>query len=717
MALGDTTGIKDENTQTQTSITGTKTENTTSTIPPKPGYDPSPGKMWQWKDGSWQQVDDPSSQIQSLNTPTGSVSNTTDTTSQAKAENSPYEFRDQNARPTSPPVAGYKWVWDDNIKAWNQFPDPNYVAPAATPTTPSPTTPAPTTPALTTPATPDNSAYEFKDPNTRPTSPPVAGYKWAWDDNIKAWNQFPLSLGEKDALAAQQAWDQRMANSQIDLSGINTTVTGVDIGKGAFSGYNTGAVSSMGTQPTGYSVGSAPTPTMSGPQTAGGKTMGATSAIGTPASIQDVGAAGASEFKDLDSYYKALLQKSGQYGQQSADYAQSEAQQQAGIAAQNAQQQALRAARTAGLNPAQAALVAEQAVGDTYAKSYDSAIQQYLGNYAQGAGQAATGTANIEQQKLGQYQASAQNAQAVSGLNVQQQQNLSQQELGKYQAEQDTLLKKYGLDITKQNNLRGQQLAAYQAEQDALNKKYTADIQSQNNIANQAVAKFTAEQQAEYQKGSLQISQQSNLAQQQLAKSATEIQANIDVAKLGIEQQNNLAQQMIQKYSADTARAIATSGIQNAKDDKEAAFWGGILAALSAAAGGAAGFMTMGPAGVVPGIAAGAGIAKSISSDTRVKVGVRPAMDVLTAITKEVKAPRQYSYRQDTAAQANRPGRQTGIMAQELERTPLRTAVQEGPDGVKSVDTQQVTMANTGMIAQMNKQLQDVVEYLKKVRK
>jgi hypothetical protein len=53
--------------------------------------------------------------------------------------------------------------------------------------------------------------------------------------------------------------------------------------------------------------------------------------------------------------------------------------------------------------------------------------------------------------------------------------------------------------------------------------------------------------------------------------------------------------------------------------------------------------------------------------------------------------------------------KRVGVMAQDLEKTPLSYTVQKGPDGLRRVDTAQLTMANTAMLTDLAKKLDDAL--------
>lgn len=85
------------------------------------------------------------------------------------------------------------------------------------------------------------------------------------------------------------------------------------------------------------------------------------------------------------------------------------------------------------------------------------------------------------------------------------------------------------------------------------------------------------------------------------------------------------------------------------------------------------------------------------------KTGITRGEDALDALAKKVGAY-QFSYKGGDKA------RRTGIMAQELEQTPLGYTVQDTPNG-KMIDVAQLTGANTAMLADLARKVDDVVKF------
>lgn len=100
----------------------------------------------------------------------------------------------------------------------------------------------------------------------------------------------------------------------------------------------------------------------------------------------------------------------------------------------------------------------------------------------------------------------------------------------------------------------------------------------------------------------------------------------------------------------------------------------------------------------------GLSAAAMLFSDKNLKTDIKDGYGVLQAVTDQV-SPKSFKYRGDSVTRQ-------GIMAQDLEKTPLAYTVQDTPRG-KMVDTAQLSAANTGMISELSKKLDSVVDFLK----
>jgi hypothetical protein len=103
-------------------------------------------------------------------------------------------------------------------------------------------------------------------------------------------------------------------------------------------------------------------------------------------------------------------------------------------------------------------------------------------------------------------------------------------------------------------------------------------------------------------------------------------------------------------------------------------------------------------------LGAGAGVTGAFaSSDEKVKDNIQET-DLLDPVSKNV---RQISY---TYKGSDHP--ENGISAQDLEKTPLKSTVVDTPQG-KMVDTKRLTTANTGMIADLARKVDKILQFYK----
>lgn len=111
------------------------------------------------------------------------------------------------------------------------------------------------------------------------------------------------------------------------------------------------------------------------------------------------------------------------------------------------------------------------------------------------------------------------------------------------------------------------------------------------------------------------------------------------------------------------------------------------------------------------GISALAPLAAAVLSDENAKEDIKDGYGILARVTKVVN-PKTFKYKEGTGMDANAP--RVGVMAQDLEKTPLASTVKTGQDGLKRVDTGQLTLGNTAMISELSKKLDSVFDYIKK---
>lgn len=92
-------------------------------------------------------------------------------------------------------------------------------------------------------------------------------------------------------------------------------------------------------------------------------------------------------------------------------------------------------------------------------------------------------------------------------------------------------------------------------------------------------------------------------------------------------------------------------------------------------------------------------------SDKNAKYDIHDGYGMLDRVVKEV-GPKVWKYKGDNTERV-------GPIAQDIEKTPLSYTVHETPQG-KAIDTSQMTLANTSMISELSKKLDDALAYIKK---
>jgi hypothetical protein len=110
------------------------------------------------------------------------------------------------------------------------------------------------------------------------------------------------------------------------------------------------------------------------------------------------------------------------------------------------------------------------------------------------------------------------------------------------------------------------------------------------------------------------------------------------------------------------------------------------------------------------GLSAGAALLPFFLSDKNAKTDIKDGYGILEQVTKVVN-PKMFKYKTGVGEDSSKP--RVGVMAQDLEKTPLASTVVTGPDGYKRVDTGQLTLGNTAMITELSDKLDKVFQYLK----
>jgi hypothetical protein len=101
-----------------------------------------------------------------------------------------------------------------------------------------------------------------------------------------------------------------------------------------------------------------------------------------------------------------------------------------------------------------------------------------------------------------------------------------------------------------------------------------------------------------------------------------------------------------------------------------------------------------------------------LSSDKNQKVNFEDYGDLLDSVAKNIKGYK-YNYKESSGENPNHE--EIGITAQDLEKTPLKSAVMNTSSG-KQIDTRRLTTANTAMISDLSRKLDKALEYIGKVK-
>jgi hypothetical protein len=101
-------------------------------------------------------------------------------------------------------------------------------------------------------------------------------------------------------------------------------------------------------------------------------------------------------------------------------------------------------------------------------------------------------------------------------------------------------------------------------------------------------------------------------------------------------------------------------------------------------------------------------------SDEGKKENIKDGKGVLEFVLSRMPS-KIFNYKPGDAGLAKNPNEaRLGVMAQDLEKTPLKAVVTDTPDG-KMVDTPQLTLANTALISDMGKKMLLIDNFLKKI--
>lgn len=101
-------------------------------------------------------------------------------------------------------------------------------------------------------------------------------------------------------------------------------------------------------------------------------------------------------------------------------------------------------------------------------------------------------------------------------------------------------------------------------------------------------------------------------------------------------------------------------------------------------------------------------------SDRGAKTDIRDGYDILKAVTDKVPL-RTFRYKEGIGEDPN--VRHVGVMAQDLEKTPLSGTVYTDPEsGLKKVDVGQLTAGNTAMITELSKKVDSLAKFFKEYK-
>jgi hypothetical protein len=176
-----------------------------------------------------------------------------------------------------------------------------------------------------------------------------------------------------------------------------------------------------------------------------------------------------------------------------------------------------------------------------------------------------------------------------------------------------------------------------------------------------------------------------------------------DISSLGLGEQGQGLQKYgldLGKYGTDVNAATQKYGIDKGVQTQGTS---SLFNLLGAGVGGLASWLAS-PAGI-------AFLATlPVGSDKNMKTDIKDGYGILEKVTKVV-SPKMFKYKNGVGEDSSKP--RVGVMAQDLEKTPLSSTVVTGPDGYKRVDTGQLTLGNTAMITELSDKLDKVFQYLK----
>lgn len=255
----------------------------------------------------------------------------------------------------------------------------------------------------------------------------------------------------------------------------------------------------------------------------------------------------------------------------------------------------------------------------------------------------------------------------------------------------------------------GQLAGNYQANANALNQSYGNIGQTQQYLANQMRGGNSVSQLQLQQGLAQQMAQQRQGAGAAMPNSSSSAQlgAANNLMRGGSSMANQQAMNGIQERGAATGalnqsqNQVGQMQLGSRGQDLNAA--NGAYGVAGQAYGNAIQYPQKTSASLFGGAAGGAaGGVASMFSDKRLKKNITSADDDATKSMSALKA-----YRFDYKDQKHGAGNQFGIMAQDLERAGLKHVIIEKREG-KAVDTGRLSLANTAMVAALNKRVKQL---------
>lgn len=223
--------------------------------------------------------------------------------------------------------------------------------------------------------------------------------------------------------------------------------------------------------------------------------------------------------------------------------------------------------------------------------------------------------------------------------------------------------------VRQYGNLAGQMGSLGTAQEGLGLQQYQTDV-AQQTAKNQAAAnQWQALLGADTSKYQTDVAQ--NTAKNQMASNQWQSLLGADTSKYGID------------VGADTSRYGIDKGVQQQNQQSGFNFLGGLLSGGAALLG---------------------------LSDETAKEDIKDGYGILERVTKTV-GPKTFKYKAGVGEDPTKE--RVGVMAQDLEKTPLASVVQTGEDGLKRVDTGQLSLGNTAMISELSKKVDMLAKFLK----